>query len=406
LLTESRLPLEVRGGEVIVGYLGADDQPWLRALIEVFDAYAGKRVRQLRDRLSEPLAVAAPWPKRQMAAGVLWRMFQGMTRAPVQPPRARAALFAEGAGDGKDRGAALRRAAAGLGVTAEQLWRSLFADVPAEREIVPPAEIPSPTEVALRTNLAIVQELVRRSALVRIRAEGNLRALVRLAKLRGLICTVADEPTSDLRTAGTCLELSGPLSLFRRTLLYGRALAELVPLLAWCPRFQLQASCVVRGESARLVLANGAPIFPGREPRRFDSLVEERFARAFARAAPEWELVREPDAFRAGGMLVFPDFLVRHRKQPGRRFLLEIVGFWTREYLDKKLAALRASSMPNLILCIDEDRNCSAAELPLSAKVIRYRRRLHPASVLELIERNGEWRADGGDSVDARDAHE
>jgi uncharacterized protein len=394
LLTELRLPLDVRNGEVVIGYLGADDQPWLRALIELFDAHVGKRVHELRARLTEPLATPAPWPKRRAASAVLWRLFQGVTRAPVKPPRARGALFAQGTHAGEQRREALGRAAAVLGVTPEQLWRSLFADIPGEREIVPPAEIPSPSEVALRTNLAVVQELVRRSVLVHIRAEGNLRALVRLAKLRGLICRVTDdEPASvapvavEVRrtTAGTALELSGPLSLFRRTLLYGRALADLVPLLVWCPRFLLEASCVVRGEAARLALATGAPIFPGREPRRFDSAVEQHFARSFARAAPDWELVREPEAFRAGGTLVFPDFLLRHRKDSARRYLLEIVGFWTREYLDKKLAALRATSMRNLILCIDEDRNCSDAELPLVANVIRYRRRLDPAAVLAVI---------------------
>jgi len=135
------------------------------------------------------------------------------------------------------------------------------------------------------------------------------------------------------------------------------------------------------------VLATGVPIFPSREPRRFDSALEERFARDFARAAPEWELVREPEAFRAGGMLVFPDFLVRHRKDPARRFLLEIVGFWTPEYLEKKLTALRAAAMRNLILCIDEERNCSAADLPLVANVVRFRRRVDPAPILAILRR-------------------
>jgi hypothetical protein len=136
------------------------------------------------------------------------------------------------------------------------------------------------------------------------------------------------------------------------------------------------------------VIATGAPIFPAREPRRFDSLLEERFARDFARLAPDWDLVREPEPVRAGDALMFPDFLLRHRRHPGRRFLLEIVGFWTREYLERKLATLRKAALQNLILCVDEDRNCAESEMPVGSPVIRFRRRIDPATVLAAISRH------------------
>lgn len=386
---ELLLPLEVWDGEVVVDYLAVADHPWLRALVETFDACVGRRVRELSERLREPLPVPAPYPKRQAATMVLRRLYQGKTRSPLPPPRARAALFGEaGAGPEREREEVVRAAAAGAGTSPGALWESLFADIPSEREVVAPVETPQPPDLALRTNLAVVQHLIHKSVKVTIRAEGNVRALVRLAKLRGLICTAAADETGSppARAAGTLLDLSGPLSLFRRTLLYGHALADLVPPLAWCPRFHLEAFCIVRGESVRFALASGAPIFPGREPRQFDSALEERFARDFAHAAPDWELVREPEAFRAGGMLVFPDFLVRHRRDSSRRFILEIVGFWTAEYLTKKFAALRAASIHNLILCIDDDRNCAAADLPLVGSVVRYHRRLDPAAVLRAIE--------------------
>jgi uncharacterized protein len=223
---------------------------------------------------------------------------------------------------------------------------------------------------------------VVRSSSVRIAAEGNTRALVRLAKLRGLICTVHDTAAG----GPPLLELSGPLSIFRRTLLYGRALSELVPLLAWCERFHLDATCSVRGHAATFGLATGAPVFPGKEPRRFDSRLEERFARDFGRLAPDWDLTREPEPVRAAGVLIFPDFLLRHRRHPDRRFLLEIVGFWTREYLEHKLHTLRSAGLRNLIICIDEERNCGEAELPLGASIVRYRRKIDPAAVLAAID--------------------
>jgi predicted nuclease of restriction endonuclease-like RecB superfamily len=89
---------------------------------------------------------------------------------------------------------------------------------------------------------------------------------------------------------------------------------------------------------------------------------------------------------RAGDGLIFPDFLLRHRQDPSRKFLVEIVGFWTREYLEKKLAGLRRANLDNLIVCVDADRGCSEGELPLGASVVRFTKTIDPRAVLALVE--------------------
>jgi hypothetical protein len=181
------------------------------------------------------------------------------------------------------------------------------------------------------------------------------------------------------------LEISGPFALFRHTGLYGRALGELIPLLAWCSRFSLAANCVVDGGQRSLRLATGDPIFPGDAPRHYDSHLEERFAREFRRAAPDWDIVREPEPIAAGDTLIFPDFALRRRSDPGRRWLLEIVGFWTPDYVSRKLALYQKARVANLILCIDEARSCASADLPTGTRVVRFRRRVDPADVLRAI---------------------
>jgi hypothetical protein len=65
--------------------------------------------------------------------------------------------------------------------------------------------------------------------------------------------------------------------------------------------------------------------------------------------------------------------------------LLEIVGFWTPKYLEEKLRKLRAARLENVLLCIDQERGCSDAELPKDAKVIRYRRRIDVRAVLAVL---------------------
>jgi predicted nuclease of restriction endonuclease-like RecB superfamily len=63
-----------------------------------------------------------------------------------------------------------------------------------------------------------------------------------------------------------------------------------------------------------------------------------------------------------------------------------IVGFWTREYLEKKLVALRRANLDNLIVCVDADRGCSEGDLPLGARVVRFNKTIDPRAVLALID--------------------
>jgi predicted nuclease of restriction endonuclease-like RecB superfamily len=61
------------------------------------------------------------------------------------------------------------------------------------------------------------------------------------------------------------------------------------------------------------------------------------------------------------------------------------VGFWTPDYVARKLTLYRSARLSNLILCIDEERNCADTDLPPGARVVRFRRRVDPADVLRVV---------------------
>ncbi len=128
----------------------------------------------------------------------------------------------------------------------------MWSDLPAERLVTMPRGRPSERALCAAANLAIVQRALARAYDVRLRLSGNPRAVVRIAALEGLIHTARREGDA------TIVELSGPLSLFRNTTVYGRALGKLVPWLAWCERFELVARCDLgRGHG---VMRLGSPI--------------------------------------------------------------------------------------------------------------------------------------------------
>ena len=376
MLPESAIPFRIDGGRVLPGFLDARDVPWLRVLVEEIDRFRAMPMRDLLERLRQPLPCATPHFKRRAAVAVLLRLWKSELDAKVPPEKAREVVFcARAAQPEATRSAALQVASSTLGVDLASIERSLFADLPGEKLVCAPAVIQSPNDIALRTNQLIIRSLLFHARRVRIKAEGALRPLVRQAKLRGLICTVTkgDMPI---------LDLSGPFTVFRHTLLYGRALGELVQFLPYCARFNLRANCVLRGQEAILDVETGDPIFPAQAPKPYDSKLEERFAKDLRKAAPDWDLVREPEPISVAGTIIFPDFLLRHRLCPERSFLIEIMGFWSADYVARKLALLRQANLANLILCIDVERVCGEGELPADARVVRFRRRIDPRQVL------------------------
>jgi predicted nuclease of restriction endonuclease-like RecB superfamily len=399
------LALSTRGADatIVPHYLTERDHPWLRAALDEHARFVGRRRNELRERMREPLPTPAPKGKLRFVATLLETLGCDHTSAPVPPREARWVTFRAAASRPLTREAVLAEVAENLGVAAEDLELALFADLKSERRVSALPDDLTPARLAVEANLTMVRAWLRRALRVHITAWGTTRAMVRQAHLTGLLCVVRRAPTQTddaLRTSagfdtvepdeqheGVLLEISGPFALFRQTELYGRALSALVPRATWCNRFELVADCALgRGtETARLVVRSGDPIGAGRELARHDSRLEARFERDFRRAAPDWDVVREPRPVDAGGTLVFPDFELFHRRDRDRRWLLEIAGFWTPEYLANKLKRLSSAGLERLVICIDERRSCADPEIPRDARLLRYKSRIDPAGVLSII---------------------
>ncbi len=406
MLPQTLLALSTRtdGESIVPHYLTERDHPWLRAVLDEHARFVGRRRSELSERMREPLPVRAPRAKLRVVSHLLDALGRDHTATAVPPREARWSTFRAATRRPMVRSAVLANAARALNVSPSDVESALFGDLKSERRVAALPEDLGPARLAVEANLSIVGSLLRRAARVRITAWGNTRALLRQARLMGLICLVkrAPPPGEEWRSAvagfdevpcsepaeGVVLDVSGPFTLFRHTEVYGRALAGLVPRAAWCNRFELVADCALGrgGHTAKLVVRSGDPIAPGRELARYDSRLEERFEHDFRRAAPTWDLVREPRPVEAAGTLIFPDFELLHRRDPERRWLLEIAGFWTPEYLESKLRRLRAAGLHRLVLCIDERRRCTDAEFPRDAWVVRYRNRIDPAAILAIVD--------------------
>lgn len=373
------LPVHQEGEHSTLDLLDLLDAPWIAALIDEVEAAIGRPWRELLERIARlPVRTAAA--RRTAAIRALRGLLSGRERGALVAANVRAHLLGRPSLDAATRQARLEATATAFSVTAPEIELALWADLPAERAVVMPRGRPTEAAVAAAANLALIQRALSRCHQLRLSLTGNARAIVGTATVRGLLATArARGPHIDL-------DISGPLALFHRTTVYGRALGSLVPHLAWCERFVLEARCDLGRGPVRLRLQPPILLPPGPPPRRHDSAIEARFAREMSRHAPQWRVLREPSPVDAEGNLAFPDFLLEHREAADRRWWLEIVGFWTSDYLRSKLATYRAARLPRVILCIDGRRGVDASELPIDAHVIRYARSIPVDAVLAIIE--------------------
>ena len=102
-------------------------------------------------------------------------------------------------------------------------------------------------------------------------------------------------------------------------------------------------------------------------------------------ANTEWELVRENDVLEFGAKVMSPDFALEH--PDGRRAILEIVGFWTPEYLSERLGKIRTADMDNLSLAVSERLDCAEENFGAAADpVLWFKTGIHVYDIIDLAE--------------------
>lgn len=166
--------------------------------------------------------------------------------------------------------------------------------------------------------------------------------------------------------------LDGPISLFKLTDRYGTSIAKLLPSIISSERWSLNSWIVRKTMSGKKIYEFNISslevpsllIDPYSSNNRlvsyFDSSVEEKFANRFEQVANGWRLIREPDPLIVtGGRAFIPDFMFQ---KYDRKIYLEIVGFWTREYLEKKIQKLTdivSNQNIDLFIAVNEELACS-----------------------------------------------
>jgi len=278
-----------------------------------------------------------------------------------------------------------------LKIPAETIDEFLYADLETELILEEFEPIP-PLELLQDYNLSLTQTLLFDSTEVTFTSSGNWQKIFYSAKKLGLIY----EAYQDGRF---WVKVDGPASLFRLTRRYGTAIAKLLPVIVASSDWTVEAKilwkytneiCDFKMESWK---HHALLRRPDASALSFDSAVEEDFAKHFQALATGWLLKREPEPVLAGKQVIIPDFSL---EKEGIRVYVEIVGFWTIEYLLRKIEKLKKVDVDMLVL-INEGLACEKlAKLEKQARldVIYYRDKISLAPIIRYLEeRFGEVKA-------------
>lgn len=280
---------------------------------------------------------------------------------------------------------------------AEQL---LYADAPGARVLARAPRLDGRKLLALY-NLELARAVLLDAERVRLTARGGWRGIFRAVKGARLMHRITRHGRS------YSVELTGPAAAFIvRPARYGARLARVIPALARAPGWRLEAE--IRREGKLLTFsARGrprgreqkAPV--GRAARRaaYDSAWERSlatdFRKRFGAGRGGWMLEREATPVAAGEELFLPDFTLRHAD--GREALVEIVGFWTPEYLEEKVHKIEAAGLGDLLLVVYRGLAVGRALDALSASVgeghvVWFTARPRAAEVVRAVE-GWDWRS-------------
>jgi len=230
-----------------------------------------------------------------------------------------------------------------LGISWLEIEDRLFADVIELQKLKQFSNALTPTALLSRYNLAQTQAALYRAVRVHITAFAQAPFIIRHVKLAGLMHRVKQttSPGSPCDLEYQMI-LDGPVSSLRESTRYGIGFAKLLPALLACDNWCLTAD--ILGPKNQHFTLRLTPldrlVSETQSPAEFDSDLEQRIAGYWeSNPVDGWRFTRNHEFLVQHQQIFTPDFTLV--SITGIRIHIEVVGFWTPEYLREKHQRLK-----------------------------------------------------------------
>ena len=412
MLPSNLLRARISRGRIRPVFVGLDANAVALAerITGIYRDGVGKRKGELLERLKEVENDGHDFKLVRGLSTLLERRCVFEAESELNPVEARKAVFREAsivkASSQEDRRRVLRKVSSELATSPEALEKTLFCDM--EEELIMRDFKPLPNDTLLKYyNLSVTQTLLFKSLRVEFSASGNWKNIFREVKRLGLIYSVerGDGVGGGEQGRQFKVSLDGPLSLFKMTERYGTSIAKLLPQITASDSWTIKAEILARSRGGKIYnfeadskelkdlitnVGRGGGDVIGEDSNQpqvgplYDSTTEEKFARSFLSYGTGWALRREPEPLVAGTHVLIPDFSF---EKDGMKVYLEVVGFWTPEYLGRKIGKLNSIAAGiDMIIAADESLACSKLErLKGKALVIYYKRDVPVKPIIEHL---------------------
>ncbi|MBN1818741.1 MAG: DUF790 family protein [Sedimentisphaerales bacterium] len=267
-----------------------------------------------------------------------------------------------------------------LGLSWDAIEQSLYSDVIDFQRLERFDGYPHAPALLSRYNVAQLQACLYRAESMIVSAADDFKTILRYAKLAHLMHDIVRLEASKYR-----ITFSGPASVLHETRRYGVNFARFLPALLACKGWEMTALVHTPwNKPANLILSDKDGFtshFPS--PDEFDSTLEESFATKFGTQRNGWQLIREGEILHEYQKTFVPDFVFRH--EDGAEVLMEIVGFWTPEYLAHRRETLQQFLHHRILLAVPGK---SLREgVSIGENVLVYKTALKIETIMEALER-------------------
>ena len=262
-----------------------------------------------------------------------------------------------------------------------QLHDRLFSDLMEYQELESFKGFADARALLSRYNVAQTQVVLFDAVRMTITAKSDFKQILKYAKLARLMHRITKRPDHYR------FEFDGPASVLQSTHRYGIAMARFLPGLLSCRGWAMTAS--LRATHFRppikFRLDHACQLTSGVvSATEFDSTVEESFSKEWGKEPRNsWQMERETEIMHRGQTAFFPDFVFIHKD--GTRAMLEVVGYWTPEYLSYKAKVLEQFIEQPVLLAIARPLK-GKFKPPIEHPAIYFKDAIKVDAVLEMLE--------------------
>ena len=290
-------------------------------------------------------------------------------------------------GERFDRDALLAEIAAEHSLDTERLESELFADLRGAH-VLKSAGGPPPAALIAGYDMeqarAVLLRAVRIVVTVRDASPDELRLLFRKLKFQRLLHRIAQAPDGALE-----IEIDGPFSLFDSVTKYGLALANAFSAIVACGHWTLVADVRWGKKRDPLVFSLQGERLPDDDegPRLRDD-VEQLLERFAARDKSGWDVAVSDEVLELPGVgLCVPDLRFT-KKDSGEVVLLEVLGFWSRDAVWRRVELARAGLEQKVLFAVSKRLRVSEAVLDadVPAALYVYKGVMSPKQIEDRLE--------------------